>query len=102
MPMMVHLTPAKNVKQIVRTGIRKGERGVYCMPVLQDYLHQPGMCRPAGRAFRQRARKGLWGVAGWPVDQVGSDQGVGRPGNEMGGLCSVHQAASALRRTALA
>lgn len=37
MPTMVHLTPAKNVKQILRTGIRKGERGVYCMPVLQDY-----------------------------------------------------------------
>jgi hypothetical protein len=37
MPMMVHLTSAKNVKQIARTGIRKGERGVYCMPVLPDY-----------------------------------------------------------------
>jgi hypothetical protein len=37
MPIMVHLTPAKNIRQILRTGIRKGERGVYCMPVLQDY-----------------------------------------------------------------
>jgi len=37
MPMMVHLTSAKNVRQILRTGIHKNKRGVYCMPVLQDY-----------------------------------------------------------------
>jgi hypothetical protein len=34
---MVHLTPAKNIKRISRTGICKNGRGVYCMPVLQDY-----------------------------------------------------------------
>ena len=37
MPIMVHLTPAKNVRQILCTGIRKRDGGVYCMPVLQDY-----------------------------------------------------------------
>jgi hypothetical protein len=37
MPMMVHLTSAKNVRQIMRTGIHKDGRGVYCMPVLPDY-----------------------------------------------------------------
>lgn len=37
MPMMVHLTPAKNIRRILRTGIQKDEYGVYCMPVLQEY-----------------------------------------------------------------
>ncbi len=37
MPMMVHLTPAKNIKHILRTGIHKNDHGVYCMPVVQDY-----------------------------------------------------------------
>ena len=37
MPVMVHLTSAKYVQRISRTGIHKGKRGVYCMPVLQDY-----------------------------------------------------------------
>lgn len=37
MPMMVHLTSARNVQHIRRTGIHKDGPGVYCMPVLQDY-----------------------------------------------------------------
>jgi hypothetical protein len=37
MPMMVHVTSAKYGRQILRAGIHRGERGVYCMPVLQDY-----------------------------------------------------------------
>jgi hypothetical protein len=37
MPMMVHLTSAKNIRRILRTGIHKDGRGVYCMPVLQEY-----------------------------------------------------------------
>jgi hypothetical protein len=36
MPILVHLTPAKDVKRIRKAGIRKG-RGVYCMPVMQNY-----------------------------------------------------------------
>lgn len=36
MPILVHLTPAKNVKRIMRSGIHKG-RGVYCLPILQSY-----------------------------------------------------------------
>src|SRR5579885_75267 len=36
MPVLVHLTPEKNVKRILHAGIHKG-RGVYCMPVLQSY-----------------------------------------------------------------
>ncbi|MBV9709502.1 MAG: hypothetical protein JO011_01160 [Ktedonobacteraceae bacterium] len=37
MPVLVHLTPAKNVKRIRRSGIHKGEIGVYCLPVVQNY-----------------------------------------------------------------
>lgn len=36
MPILVHLTPEKNVKRILHAGIHKG-RGVYCLPVLQSY-----------------------------------------------------------------
>lgn len=36
MSMMVHLTPAKNIRQILRTGMHKDEDGVYCMLVLQE------------------------------------------------------------------
>jgi len=32
----VHLTPEKNLKRIIRNGI-KDTRGVFCMPVLRDY-----------------------------------------------------------------
>lgn len=37
MPILVHLTSAKNVKHILRTGIHKNSNGVYCMPVGQNY-----------------------------------------------------------------
>ena len=37
MPVLVHLTPAKNVKCILRSGIHQGWQGVYCLPVLQSY-----------------------------------------------------------------
>ncbi len=36
MPVLVHLTAEKNVSSILRSGIR-GERGIYCMPVLPNY-----------------------------------------------------------------
>ncbi|GHO46153.1 hypothetical protein [Ktedonospora formicarum] len=37
MPVLVHLTPAKNVKRILRSGIHQSRQGVYCLPVLQSY-----------------------------------------------------------------
>jgi hypothetical protein len=37
MPLLVHLTSEKNARSIMRAGIKQGEAGVYCMPVLQDY-----------------------------------------------------------------
>ncbi len=37
MPTFVHLTPAKDLKRIVRSGIKHGGRGVFCMPVLPNY-----------------------------------------------------------------
>lgn len=36
MPMMVHLTPAQNIRRILRTGMHKNEDSVYRMPVLQE------------------------------------------------------------------
>ena len=36
---LVHITAEKNVKSILRTGIKQGQAsGVYCMPVVQDYV----------------------------------------------------------------
>ena len=37
MPTFVHLTPAKDLKRIVRSGIKHGGRGVFCMPMLPNY-----------------------------------------------------------------
>ena len=37
MTMLVHLTPEKNVKRILHSGITRGESGVYCLPVMQNY-----------------------------------------------------------------
>lgn len=38
MPLLVHLTSEKNVKSLMRAGIKQRLAGVYCMPVLQDYF----------------------------------------------------------------
>lgn len=44
MPFLVHITAEKNIKSILRTGLRSGranrwrQGGVFCMPVLQDYF----------------------------------------------------------------
>nr|WP_042187079.1 HEAT repeat domain-containing protein [Kibdelosporangium sp. MJ126-NF4]CEL17794.1 hypothetical protein [Kibdelosporangium sp. MJ126-NF4]CTQ90982.1 hypothetical protein [Kibdelosporangium sp. MJ126-NF4] len=38
MALFVHLTPEKNVRGIVRSGIKKGARGVFCLPVLPSYV----------------------------------------------------------------
>jgi hypothetical protein len=38
MPLLVHLTSEKNVRHILRSGIKEAKyRGVYCMPVLPNY-----------------------------------------------------------------
>jgi hypothetical protein len=38
MALFVHLTPEKNVRAIVRSGIRKGTHGVFCLPILPSYM----------------------------------------------------------------
>jgi hypothetical protein len=38
MPLLVHITAEKNVKGMMRAGIKQGQAGVYCMLVLQDYF----------------------------------------------------------------
>lgn len=39
MPLLVHITTEKTSKSIIRGGIKQGAAGgVYCMPVLQDYV----------------------------------------------------------------
>ncbi|GLZ43641.1 HEAT repeat domain-containing protein [Actinokineospora sp. NBRC 105648] len=37
MALFVHLTSEKNVRSIVRTGIKAGKRGVFCLPALMAY-----------------------------------------------------------------
>lgn len=37
MPIFVHLAPAKAIAHIRRAGIKRGPRGVFCMPMLPDY-----------------------------------------------------------------
>jgi hypothetical protein len=38
MALFVHLTPEKNVRTIVRSGIRKGAHGVFRLPILPSYV----------------------------------------------------------------
>ncbi len=52
MPILVHLTLEKNVKHILRTGIRKGKYGVYCLPVLPNYYASHQWLREL-RRFKQ-------------------------------------------------
>ena len=37
MPVFVHLTPARYVQRIRKSGIKRGQRGVFCLPVLPNY-----------------------------------------------------------------
>ncbi len=65
---LVHLTAEKNVRSILRSGI-KAERGVYCMPVLQDYyashqwlreLKRGGPRSVVGVYFRLGSSEPVW------------------------------------------
>ncbi|RSM86059.1 HEAT repeat domain-containing protein [Kibdelosporangium aridum] len=38
MALFVHLTAEKNVRGIVRSGIKKGANGVFCLPILPSYV----------------------------------------------------------------
>jgi Integrase core domain len=62
----------------------------------EHYSISQALAGRKARAFRQRPRKGLWGVAECSGDQISSHQGAGRPRNDVGGVCSIHQAASSL------
>ncbi|HZO73118.1 MAG TPA: hypothetical protein VFB60_13025 [Ktedonobacteraceae bacterium] len=56
MPVLVHLTPEKNVKRILHAGIHKG-RGVYCLPVLQSYYV---VSQVVGWRYLPGARQRAW------------------------------------------
>lgn len=53
MSMFVHLTSAGQVKRIRRSGIKKGSRGVYCMPVLPNYYISHQWVRELKRSGQQ-------------------------------------------------
>lgn len=59
MPILVHLTPEKNVKRILHSGIRKSKwSGVYCLPVLQNYYASHQWLRE----LRRSGQRNLVGV----------------------------------------
>ena len=60
MPLLVHLTPEKNVAAIRRSGLKSGRRfgAIFAMPVLQNYIatHQ------WMRELRRSGQRSYWGV----------------------------------------
>ena len=59
MPICVHLTSEKNVRHILRNGIkampvRTGGKGVFCMPVLPNYYASHQWLRELKRGWRGR------------------------------------------------
>ncbi len=59
MTMLVHLTPEKNIKRILHSGIARGEGGVYCLPVMQNYYLAHQWLREL-RRFKQRHIMGVY------------------------------------------
>ncbi|SMD06065.1 hypothetical protein [Kibdelosporangium aridum] len=53
MALFVHLTPEKNVRGIVRSGIKKGANGVFCLPILPSYVISHQWLRELRRGTNQ-------------------------------------------------
>src|SRR5258708_29193229 len=72
MPIFVHLTPAKDLKRIVRAGIKHGGRGVFCMPMLPNYYISHQWIRELKRGGE---RAPLGGYFPFPHEGVGGGRG---------------------------
>lgn len=64
MPIYVHIAPANTVARIRRAGIKRGQWGVFCMPMLADYYsaHQ------WARELRRRGHRTMMAISFWLDD----------------------------------
>ena len=64
MPIFVHIAPANMVAHIRRAGIKRGSRGVFCMPMLADYYstHQ------WARELKRRGHRTMLAISFWLDD----------------------------------
>ncbi len=74
MPICVHLTSEKNAKQILRTGIKavangvNGQKGIYCMPILQNFYASHQWLRELKRGSARRGSTAMVTIRffAWP------------------------------------
>jgi hypothetical protein len=64
MALFVHLAPANAVGRVRRAGIRRGQRGVFCLPVLPDYT----VTHQWARELRRRGMRTVVAVTFWLAD----------------------------------
>jgi HEAT repeat protein len=80
MAMFVHLTPEKDVRSVMRSGIKLGRHGVFCLPILPSYT----VSHQWLRELRRRGQRTIVAVDfRVPDDEPVTVGHYGRPAQEM-------------------